>query len=401
MNGTTLDVILLLILVAHGIYGYRRGFVLTLTETVGFLAGAGLALALLPSRIDQFIPDRIATLRPVVVVAAVLIMATVGQFLAVRLTRPLFRVPRASPARQVDRTLGAILTMGVAALVVWFVAGLIQTATPTWMKTTIAESRVLRAVDTVMPSSSDRVLAQVVMTLHDYGFPRAFSGLAPEPITPVDPGDPALATSSAVKAAQRSVVRVDASALRCGGKDRTFEGTGWVAREHMVVTNAHVVAGAENVTVMTSKGRKRATVIAFDPQRDLAVLYVRGLDARPLRQGEQLQKGASAVVAGYPMNGPYRLAAARVRGTMRARGLDIYSAGQVEREIYSLRASINPGNSGGPLLTSDGSVAGVVFARSPEDPSTAYALTLDELRPVLEGARLNQAVGTGGQCAAT
>jgi S1-C subfamily serine protease len=401
VNGLTLDVILLLILAGHALHGYRRGFLLTVTETVGFLAGAGLAVTMLPSRIEQFTPDTMAPFRPVLVVVAVLVLATVGQFLAVRITRPVLGGRQPGPLRHIDRALGGVVTTGVAALVVWFVAGLIQTASPTWMKATIAQSRVLQAVDSVMPSTSDRVLAQVIMTLTDYGFPRAFAGLAQEPITPVDPPDTRVATSAGVAAAKASIVRVDASALRCAGRDRTFEGTGWVAAERTVVTNAHVVAGAENVTVRTSRGKKRATVIAFDPVRDLAVLYVRDLDVPMLRQGTPLRPGASAVVAGFPLNGPYRLDAARVRGIITARGLDIYSTGQVERQIYSLRASIHPGNSGGPLLDGSGKVVGVVFARSVEDSATAYALTLDELRPVLESARPGQAVGTGGQCATT
>lgn len=401
MSPWLLDVILLVVLVAHGVHGYRRGFLLTVTETIGFLAGAGAALVLLPSRVEQLVPSNVAVLRPVVVVAAVLVLATIGQFLAVRLGRPFLAARHPSPLRTLDRVLGGVVTTAVAALVVWFVAGLIQTAAPTWMKTTIAHSKVLQTVDQVMPSTSDRLLAKVITALNDHGFPRAFTGLVEEPIMPVDPGDPRLVKANAVVAARQSVLRVDASALRCGGRDRTFEGTGWVAADHVVVTNAHVVAGAENVSVRTANGSKRAAVIAFDPQRDLAVLYVRELEAPPLRRGEELRSGTSAVVAGYPMNGPYRLDAARVRGILRARGFDIYSSGQVEREIYSLRASIKPGNSGGPLLDAAGNVVGVVFARSLDDESTAYALTLDELRPVLDGAKVGQPVGTGTQCAAT
>lgn len=399
MNAWVLDVILLIVLLAHGVHGYRRGFLLTVIETIGFLAGAAAALILLPSRIEQLVPASAAVFRPVAVVAAVLVLATLGQLLAVRLGRPLLTGRRTSPLRHVDRALGAVVTTAVAALVIWFAAGLIQIAAPTWMKTTIAHSRVLQTVDRVMPNTSDRLLTKVITALNDYGFPRAFTGLVEEPIAPVDPGDPELVTTKAVAAAEPSVLRVDASALRCGGRDRTFEGTGWVAADRVVVTNAHVVAGAENVSVRTAGGSKRAAVIAFDHQRDLAVLFVRDLEAPPLRQGADLRSGASAVVAGYPMNGPYRLNPARVRAVLQARGFDIYGSGQVERDVYSLRASIKPGNSGGPLLDAAGRVVGVVFARSLDDESTAYALTLEELRPVLDGAKVGQSVGTGVQCA--
>jgi S1-C subfamily serine protease len=104
-----------------------------------------------------------------------------------------------------------------------------------------------------------------------------------------------------------------------------------------------------------------------------------------------------AVVAGFPLDGPYRLDAARVRRTLTATGSDIYGEPGVTREIYSLFARVEPGNSGGPLLAADGTVVGVVFAKSLDDPSTGYALTLAEARPVLQAAAAaNQPVSTGG-----
>lgn len=399
MNPWLLDLVLILVLFAHAVHGYRRGFLLTVTEAVGFLAGAALALFLLPSRVETLVPERFAVLRPLFVVAGVLVLAALGQLLVVRLARPFLGGRRPGAARHLDRVLGGLVTAVVATVVVWFVASLLKTVAPAWIRTPIEQSQVLQAVGRVMPETSDRLLTRVITTLDDYGFPRAFSGRGQETINPVDAGDASLVASPAVAAARRSVLRVDASALRCG-RDRAFEGTGWVAADDRIVTSAHVVAGAENVTVQTSKGPRRATVIAFDPRRDLAVLSVPGLDAPPLRRGADLRAGVSAVVAGYPLNGPYRLDPARVRGVVSARGLDIYSAAPVERKIYSLRTTIYPGNSGGPLLDAQGAVVGVVFARSVQDATTGYALTLEELAPVLRGASVGQPVGTGGQCAA-
>lgn len=399
-----LDIFLVLVLIAHAVHGYRRGFVLTLIETVGFVAGAAVALMLVPGRIDQVTPEHLPSLRPVLVAVAVLVLATVGQFLAVRISRPLFRRRRPSPARHVDRVLGAVVTTSVAVLVLWFVAGMLQLVAPPWVKDPITQSRVLQAVDGVMPRSSERVLGQLIAKLNDYGFPRAVIAAEDEPRAPVAPGDAALTQRAAIQAVRPSVVRVDATALRCGSKARELEGSGWVASPGVVVTNAHVVAGAETIEVRTgyarSERRMRARVIAFDPQRDVAVLYASSLTAPALRMGGVLNAGDSAVVAGYPERGPYHLDAARVRRTFTARGLDIYNSGEVEREVYALRASIQRGNSGGPLLAADGSVVGLVFARSPNDDATAYALTLDEVRPVLDSAHIGRSVGTGGQCAA-
>ena len=122
-------------------------------------------------------------------------------------------------------------------------------------------------------------------------------------------------------------------------------------------------------------------VVVFDPRRDLAVLDVRGLRAPALREGDQLGRGDGAVVAGFPLDGPYRLDPARVRTVLSARGSDIYGAPGTVREVYSLYARVEPGNSGGPLLSRDGRVVGIVFAKSLDDASTGYALTLSEAAP--------------------
>jgi S1-C subfamily serine protease len=141
-------------------------------------------------------------------------------------------------------------------------------------------------------------------------------------------------------------------------------------------------------------------VVIFDPRRDLAVLAVPNLAAPALPLGRQLSRGDSAVVAGFPLDGPYRLDAARVRTVLDARGADIYGDPGTVREVYSLFARVQPGNSGGPLLSKTGAVVGIVFAKSLDDESTGYALTLDEAAPVLrKGRNATAAVGTGG-CAA-
>jgi S1-C subfamily serine protease len=175
-------------------------------------------------------------------------------------------------------------------------------------------------------------------------------------------------------------------------------GSGWVLSPGRVVTNAHVVAGADTVRVrVRDTGRERdARVVAFDPRRDVAVLDVPGLDAGRLTQGAPLDSGDAAVVAGFPGDDGLWVGAARVRGTLTARGEDIYGRTGVVREIYSLRAQVRRGASGGPVLDQQGRVVGMVFATSLDDPDTGYALTLEELAPVLQrGTTATDRVGTG------
>jgi S1-C subfamily serine protease len=182
-----------------------------------------------------------------------------------------------------------------------------------------------------------------------------------------------------VRSAEPDVVKVTGIAQSCS---RQLEGSGFVYASDRVMTNAHVVAGVSSPSVQTIDGRTLpATVVLYDPQRDVAVLLVPGLNLSPLHFGPALSSGDSAIVAGYPENGGFLARAARIRNTQNARGPNIYQNRQVTREIYSLFATVQPGNSGGPLLTTDGSVAGVVFAAAINDPRTGYALTAQEVAP--------------------
>jgi S1-C subfamily serine protease len=122
-----------------------------------------------------------------------------------------------------------------------------------------------------------------------------------------------------------------------------------------------------------------ASVVFYDPQVDIAVLYVPGLNMTPLQFAGEAQNGANAVVAGYPLNHPFTAVAARIGGMQSAVGPDIYQTGQVTRQIYEIKAVVEPGNSGGPLLSSDGTVYGVVFAAAVGVPDTGFALTAAEV----------------------
>src|SRR6202034_4731128 len=109
---------------------------------------------------------------------------------------------------------------------------------------------------------------------------------------------------------------------------------------HHVMTSAHVVAGVnEGLTVTTSNGTPyHAKVVLYDPQVDIAVLYVPGLNLTPLSFDDQAQAGAEAVVAGYPLNHRFTQQPARIGGTQDAVGPDIYQTGTVDRQIFEIRA---------------------------------------------------------------
>jgi S1-C subfamily serine protease len=212
---------------------------------------------------------------------------------------------------------------------------------------------------------------------------------------PVAPPDPKIAGSRAVTVAEPDIVKITGVAPSC---HRQLEGSGFLYAGEHVMTNAHVVAGVRSPTVLTADGHSyAATVVLYDPRRDVAVLHVPGFGRAPLSFAGVASQGQSAVVAGYPQNGPFLAVAARIRARQPAQGPDIYQSRQVTREIYAVYATVRPGNSGGPLLAPDGRVYGVVFAASVDDPQTGYALTAHEVASdAAAGAGRTEAVSTQG-----
>lgn len=391
-----LDLLLVLLLVGYAVSGYRQGLVVSVLSLAGFLAGGALAMWLLPLAIHEWTSlEATPVMRAVVMVAGVFIVASIGQAVAVGAGGRLRSHVRARPARAFDSVLGAVAVVVSVSVVIWFVAGAVRGGAPAPLARAIGESRVLRAIDTVVPPQTSRLFAGFREVLDREGFPRVFEGIEAEPIAPVEPPDPNVARTPGVAAAGSSVIKITGVAEAC---NRGQEGSGWVVSPGRVVTNAHVVAGMRTVTLRV-KGTGpsyEGRVVVFDPERDLAVVAAPDLPADPLDLGPQLERGEGGVVAGFPLDGPYRLDAARVRDVVQARGSDIYGNPGTNREVYSLYARVRPGNSGGPLLSTTGEVVGVIFAKSLDDNSTGYALTLDEARPVLRAAAsASQPVSTG------
>ncbi|GMA38287.1 MarP family serine protease [Mobilicoccus caccae] len=391
-----LDGLLLLGLLLYAVEGYRRGFVRTVGGAVGFVVGGLLGLRFAPAFVEAIAPQLAPIPLLVALVGLVLFAALIGQAVVSGITRRILPVRTAALGR-IDALLGSVVSLVLAAGIVWLGAGLLRTAVPAAVADVVDDSRVLRTVDDLAPVSKERALQEVSDVFARYEFPRVFEG-EPERMPPVEAADPAIADNAAIARAGASVVRIDATARQCG---RMQEGSGFVVGPGLVVTNAHVVTGSDAVRIRKDGLRSTAEVVAFDPGRDLAVLAADTGDLTPIPLADSdLRRGSEAIIAGYPLGGPYTAHAGRVRDLITAQGRDIYYQDRVVRKVYGVRAGIKPGNSGGPLLTTDGSVAGVVFARSLDDEGTAYALRLAELRPVLETAQARETVAVGGCTAA-
>nr|WP_202521096.1 MarP family serine protease [Streptomyces sp. SID5614] len=395
-----LDILLLLAAVWFAVIGYRQGFVVGILSVIGFLGGGLVAVYLLPVIWDRVTEDaEVSTAVAIGAVVVVIICASIGQAFTTHLGNKLRRYITWSPARALDATGGALVNVVAMLLVAWMIGLLLAgTSLPTLGKE-VRNSSVLLGVDRVMPNQAPSWFQDFSSVLAQNGFPQVFSPFANEPITEVKAPDPALVGSPVAARAKKSIVKVVGTAPSCG---KVLEGTGFVFSERRVMTNAHVVGGVDEPTVQIGgEGRLYdAKVVLYDWQRDIAVLDVPDLQARPLQftgPDDDAETGDSAIVAGFPENGAYDVRSARVRARINADGPDIYHRGTVRRDVYSLFATVRQGNSGGPLLTPDGKVYGVVFAKSLDDPDTGYALTADEIREDIEiGRAANQQVDSQG-----
>ncbi|MFD3498755.1 MarP family serine protease [Streptomyces sp. NPDC058678] len=389
-----LDILLLLAAVWFAIVGYRQGFVVGILSVIGFLGGGLVAVYLLPVVWDALTDNaEVSTTAAVVAVVVVIVCASVGQALTTHLGNKLRRYITWSPARALDATGGALVNVVAMLLVAWLIgSALAQTTLPTLGKE-VRSSKVLLGVSEALPSQADTWFKDFTSVLAQNGFPQVFSPFSDEPIKEVRPPDPALANSAVATRAQRSIVKVMGTAQSCG---KVLEGTGFVFGRRRVMTNAHVVGGVDEPTVQIGgEGKKYdATVVLYDWERDIAVLDVPDLSAPALKfTTGDASSGDGAIVAGFPENGAYDVRAARVRGRLTASGPDIYHRSTVRRDVYSLFATVRQGNSGGPLLTPEGKVYGVVFAKSLDDADTGYALTADEIQEdITKGRIANQQV---------
>ncbi|MFI5899503.1 MarP family serine protease [Streptomyces cyaneofuscatus] len=395
-----LDILLLLAAVWFAVIGYRQGFVVGILSVIGFLGGGLVAVYLLPVIWDRVTEGaEVSTATAIGAVVIVIVCASIGQAFTTHLGNKLRRYITWSPARALDATGGALVNVVAMLLVAWLIAlPLARTSLPTLGKE-VRNSSVLLGISRVMPQQPPPWFQDFSSVLAQNGFPQVFSPFANEPITEVKPPDPALVGSPVAARAKKSIVKVVGTAPSCG---KVLEGTGFVFSDRRVMTNAHVVGGVSEPTVQIGgEGRLYdAKVVLYDWQRDIAVLDVPDLRATPLEftgPNDDAQSGDSAIVAGFPENGAYDVRSARVRARIDANGPDIYQRGTVLRDVYSLYATVRQGNSGGPLLTPDGKVYGVVFAKSLDDPDTGYALTADEIREDIEiGRTANQQVDSQG-----
>ncbi|GAC1476572.1 MAG: MarP family serine protease [Candidatus Dormibacteraceae bacterium] len=369
-----IDLIDIVILVATLIgiaNGYRRGFWLSVAQYAGLVIGVLLgAVAATPVLNYLEIHNQVA--RPLGAVLVLVIGGSLGSSTGFAAGEPIRRhILRTGVHTRTDSIAGAAVSMVAVLAMCWFLGLSFSRGPSEQIAQQIQRSVVLQALDQRAPRAPG-FLASVQGILSGVSFPSVFAGL--EPALPSPLALPGSVDYAGVTRAAQVVVKV--TGLGCGG---LVTGSGFPVSTGYVVTNAHVVSGTKTHMIETPGGaRMSGTVVYFDPERDIAVLYVPEFKATALPFASA-NRGTKGAVIGYPGGGPELVSPAIVDGRITAEGRDIYNRNLVTRQIFVIEAKVRPGNSGGPLVDTEGHVLGLVFATSAGVPNQAYALTDDEI----------------------
>lgn len=331
-----------------GVYGYLQGFIVGAMALAGFALGAFAGTRLAPVILHEGSRSPYA---PLLGLAGALIVGVVFANVLELLGARVRFAERLSGLRVIDGLMGAALTACVALGIAWIVgAAAVDSSSSVPLRDEIRSSEILRALDKVLPPSGPVLdaLARIDPLPSVRG-----------PAATVGPPTRAILKTAGVHRAGPSVLRVYGMACGLG-----VEGSGWVVRRGLVVTNAHVVAGEDHTQVQV-QGRGpdlAAEVVGLDVHDDVAVLRVPGLGLAPLRTAPSAPSGTSVAILGYPLDGAFDAEPGRIGQTETVRTQNAYGEGDVQRAITPLRGRVRPGNSGGPVVDSQGRVMATVFA---------------------------------------
>ncbi|MEO7665140.1 MAG: MarP family serine protease [Candidatus Limnocylindrales bacterium] len=379
MNPLDVGAIVLLLLAL--LLGWRSGALPQVAGLIGAGLGVVAGLAVVPALL-QLLGEVPPPVRAGAVLVALLGLLGLGESLGGMVGRRVSGLLGKGLLGALDRVAGAVVGAGQAVLILWIAGGILATGVVPSLGRFAQHSVAIRGLAAVLPPPTAIVL-ELGKALDESGLPDVFLGLERLPAAPIDPPADPIARALGARVVA-SVVRIRADACQY-----LSSGSGFVVAANYVVTNAHVVAGARAVSVDGSVGRAAARIVYFDPRLDVALLYVPGFSAPSLVFSTSAPvRGALGATFGYPGGGDAVIAPAAVTGTYVAEGLDITGTAKVSREIVELRAQVDPGDSGGPLLLTDGTVGGLVFAESRSDDTVGYALS-----PVSVAVAIRPSVG--------
>jgi uncharacterized membrane protein required for colicin V production len=359
------DWIAVVLVAATAFGGFHRGLVTGVLSLGGLVAGALVGARFAPDVVGEG-----SAYVPLVALAGAAVGGMLGQSLGIFAGRSarttLVALP---PLRWLDSAGGLVLGGAIGLAFCWTIGvALLYVPGQTEWRRLAQESIVLSTLTDAVPPQD---------VLDAIGRIDPFSPIV-GPTAGVPAPQPEIAHDPEIRAARRSVVRVRGVACGLG-----VEGSGWIVRPGLVVTNAHVVAGVGSPLVDRYDGdASRARVVAFDARNDVALLRVPGLEGRPLALGDP-ERGDPGALLGFPGNGPYRVTPVRVGRTATVGTRDAYGRVQLGRPIVALRGDVRSGNSGGPIVDGDGKVVATVFAQR-RGSDDGYAVPNAQVRNALE-----------------
>ena len=375
-----LDLFIALFLIAALVRGTEVGFVRQFCSTVGFFFGLFVGAwvnALLGSLVGS--PGAKALLTLVIILVFSIGLMTLGEYLGLRLK---FHLKDARITNMLDKIFGSVLAAVTLLAAVWLGASIFRNIPDSSWQRQIRNSRIVTLLDNNLPSAPG-ALTTLGHLIDPNNFPQVFTGL--EPALKTDAPLPDLGElNPAIQKVRPSIVKIEG-----GGCSSIVEGSGFVAGDGAVVTNAHVVAGVKSPFVLDQKGKHGAKVILFNPDLDIAILRAENLAGKPLPIDSSIvEDGTPTAVLGYPSGAGFTARPGAILENFLAEGRNIYNQGHTLRDVYSVKTDIEHGNSGGPVINKDGEVVGVIFAKSINYDHIGYALTM---KKVLED--INRAKG--------
>jgi len=386
-----LDIAVLAVAFIAAISGWRSGALGSLLSFVGVLLGAIAGVLLAPHLVAHVAAPRAKLFAALFLILALVV---IGEVAGVVLGRAVRGAIHSNSVRFFDSLVGVAVQLVVVLVAAWLLATpLTSSAGQPNLAAAVRGSRVLAQVNDYAPKWLKTVPKRLSALLDTSGLPQVLEPFSRTPVAAVAAPDSALADNPVVANTQPSVVKVRAIAPSC---QKVLEGSGFVLSPNRVMTNAHVVAGANSVTVEASGNPYDATVISYDPTVDVAILSVPNLPAGPLAfANNPATPGAEGIVMGYPGGGNFVATPARIRELITLNGPDIYRSATINREVYTVRANVEQGNSGGPLIDLNGEVLGVVFGAAVDDSDTGFVLTAKEVAAQLAHIGDTAPVATG------
>ncbi|HEY5148582.1 MAG TPA: acid resistance serine protease MarP [Mycobacterium sp.] len=385
-----LDIAVLVVAFIAAISGWRSGALGSLMSFVGVVLGAIAGVMLAPHIVSHVHSPRAKLFAALFLILALVV---IGEVAGVVLGRAVRGAIRNRGIRTVDSIIGVALQLVVVLVAAWLLATPLTSSDQPNLAAAVRGSKVLAQVDKYAPEWLKSVPKRMSTLLSTSGLPEVLQPFGRTPIQAVDAPDASLADSLVVANARPAVLKIRGVAPGC---QKVLEGTGFVIAPNRVMSNAHVVAGSDSVTVQAEGQTYDATVVSYDPNADISILDVPNLPQRPLVFAEQPAKtGTDAVVLGYPGGGDFAATPARVREIIELNGPDIYRTTTVNREVYTIRGTVRQGNSGGPMINRAGQVLGVVFGAAVDDNDTGFVLTANEVSRQLAKIGNTEKVPTG------